>query len=735
MSTTGTGRTRPPPAYATVDIVAILTLLALALAGFTPTFAGLGWAGLAAAGVVLGMGWAVLVTTFRLGLDVVLATMLLPFLLTAGGIVLRTTGLFMGIPDAETVNRILSGTFLSWRVLVETAPPVDSTGSVMLIPFALGYFGACTATAFALRSRRSMLPALPLVLVLVAVLLLGFPQAWFVVLQGVVFGGVMLMWVAHRSMRIEAGRKAEPRLGVVPWGRWVAAAVIMAVVAVATLPFLDSIEPDRRYVLRETVEPYDSAYLTTPLSSFRRFRDQGPGVYDNLADKTLFRVRGAKAGTRVRIAVLDRYDGNQWYAANDTSPTDFSDRFLRISSRIDNTAKGEDQLYTFFVRNTWDLPWVPTIGAMQAFEFYDDYASDRLPDLRYNRATDTAALPGGLKPREDYVITSIPTPTRLTTRMKPWRVRDEELYSAASFLDIPARAWSLGAKTPMAAVFKVAERMRLRGRYSDGAYGWETRFKAGQDSVRLDEGFVNAPAMVGNDEQYAATMALLANRLGVPARVAVGTELGRNGVIKGKSIDAWVEIRVSNGSWRVLETRTFMGHRAPKRTDAKLPPVRLPPETQQPPAQQPQDQPQDQQDQQDQQQEKAEEPLPRWPLVLLVPALFAVIPGAKSVRRRRRRGSTPVASYVGGWDELLDTAIDLGVPVPERGTRPAQASALGVPRSLARTADVAVFTPAEPPHPGGFWDDIDSQRRRLRSHAPAWRTLLAPINPRSLFRR
>ena len=109
-------------------------------------------------------------------------------------------------------------------------------------------------------------------------------------------------------------------------------------------------------------------------------------------------MRGAGTGTRVRVAVLDRYDGNRWYADDDTSPDDFTDRFLRVLvPHRQPGVRGEEQLYTFFVRSTWDLPWVPTIGAMQAFEFYDDYASDRLPDLRYNRATDTALLPGGLR--------------------------------------------------------------------------------------------------------------------------------------------------------------------------------------------------------------------------------------------------------------------------------------------------------------------------------------------------
>lgn len=726
-------RTRPLPPYAGIDLLAILLLTAISISGFWPAFAGYRWLVVAAAGAAIGIGWALLVITVRLGLDIVLESMAAPYLLTAGGVALGAGGLFLGIPDGDVINRVLSGTLLSWRTLIETAPPLDSSGAVLLIPYALTYFLCCTATAMALRSRRAALPVLPLAVMVVLVLLLGFPKPFSTVLQGVAFGAVALLWIGHRSMRIEAGRTADATLGVVPFGRVVSALVVVGVVAAATLPFIDSIAPERRLVLREAVEPYDAAYIETPLSAFRRFRDQSPGVYDNLADTKIFRVRGAEAGTRVRIAVLDRYDGKRWYAANDTSPTDFSDRFLRISSRIDNEAEGEEGLYTFFVRARWDLPWVPTIGAMQAFEFYDDYAEDRLPDLRYNRATDTAVLPGGLDLREDYVIAAIPVTDKLTDRMEPWAQPDEELRDAAAFLDTPAEAWSLDAETPMEGVFKIADRLRERGRYSDGAFGWETKFEAGQDSVRLDEGFINAPAMVGNDEQYAATMALLANRLGVPARVAVGTVLGSNGVIKGEHLDAWVEIRVANGSWRVLPTNVFMSRRPPRRDDTKLAPVRLPPERQE---QKPQrERPEDLLDPPEPAEPQTDKALPLWPLYLLLPASVGLIPAAKRARRRRRQTAWLTAAWIGGWNELLDSARDLGVAVPPRSTRPAQAMALGVPTSMARDVDVAVFSPTHPPSAETFWTEVETWRESLKSSASPLRRAWALFNPASLLPR
>lgn len=728
-------RTRPLPPYAAVDVLAVVVLTAIALAGFADTFAGVRWMVVAAAGVVVGLAWTLLLTGLRLGRGVVIPLVPVPYLLTAGVVALGSSGLFLGVPDIETINDVAIGTVDSWRMLVETAPLVDSRGPVLLIPYALALVPSAVSAALALRSRRPALPLLPLVVALVLALVLGMTDPFSTLLQGVGFGAVALAWTAHRGLRVEAGLAADPSLGGVSGRRLLVGLAVLGLVAVASYAAVDLPAGERRAVLREAVTPYDSAYLETPLSAFRRFRDQGPGVYTNLADRKLFRVRGAAPGTRVRIAVLDRYDGTRWYAAEDTSPDDFTDRFLRVPSRLDNPGRGEEQLYTFFVRSTWDLPWVPTIGALQSFEFYDDYASDRLPDLRYNRATDTAVLPGGLHVEEDYVLTAIPTPDRLTVRMKPWRRPDTTLQEAAAFLDVPARAWSLGARTPMGEVFRIADRLRARGRYSNGAFGWETRFEPGQDEERLDEGFVNAPMMVGNDEQYAATMALLANRIGVPARVAVGTVLGRNGVIKGKHLDAWVEIRVANGSWRVLPTRAFMGRRPPRRSSAPLPEVRLPSGQRPGRPQQQEPQQRDEPEAQDAQDEVADEPLPRWPLLLLVPLALGVVPLLKALRRRRRRAASPPSlAYLGGWDELVDTAQDLGVPVPA-GTRGAQALALGVPTALARDADVATFSPGEPDTAEAFWTLVDEGRSGLRSSASPVRRVLAPLDPRSLLRR
>jgi hypothetical protein len=88
----------------------------------------------------------------------------------------------------------------------------------------------------------------------------------------------------------------------------------------------------------------------------------------------------------------------------------------------------------------------------------------------------------------------------------------------------------------------------------------------------------------------------------------------------------------------------------------------------------------------------------------------------------------------GGWEELVDTARDLGVTVPPT-SRPGQAAALAVTPVVAREADVATFSPDEGASARDFWAEVERARTRLRTGASLPRRLLAPFDPRSLLRR
>lgn len=721
-----------------VDLLAVVVLSVIALAGLEPSFAGTRWMVVGGFGLTLGVLWAAMLVSLRLGVDLVIESLPIPYVFTAGLLALGSSGLFLGVPDADTLGQVVTGTFTAWRDLAETAPPVDSAGSVLLIPYALAMYPSGTALAMALRSERPTLPAVPLLVALGVVLVLGTHTPLSALWHGLAFGAVALLWVGHRSNRVEAGGAADaPReASGVSLARIGASVVVVAIAAAVVLPLVGTPGERPRWLVREAVEPYDSTTVRTPLTDFRRFR-KGPET--SLADEVLFAVRGVRPGTRVRLAVLDDYDGTTWSASSDADRDDPMDRFLRVSSTIDNPGRGARRDVRFQMKRTWDLDWLPVVGKVRAFSFYDDTRHTLRDQVRYNRSTSTALLPGGIAKGRSYLLDTQVNQGQLRRDMEPWPEPDMALWEAAEFLALPTEVWSTGALTEMDAVFRVAKRLRQRGRYSDGASGWESKFAPGQSEERLGPGFVDATAQVGNDEQYAATMALMANRLGVPARVVVGAPVPRNRKVMGRQVHAWVEVRIADGSWRTLPTSTFMSKRPPKRTDKALPRIRRTRVPEQQPQQEPR-KPRKQQEpeKKDEPEKETEDPAATWWRWLgLCVLAVGLVPGAKAVRRRRRRGADAVSRrFAGAWDELLDTARDLGVPV-SYGTRPQQAAALGVPVSLARAADVATFS-AEPPSAesgADYWDAVAGTGASLRGRAPRWRRWLAPLNPASLLPR
>ena len=55
---------------------------------------------------------------------------------------------------------------------------------------------------------------------------------------------------------------------------------------------------------------------------------------------------------------------------------------------------------------------------------------------------------------------------------------------------------------------------------------------------------------MGDQEQYAAAVALIAARRYIPVRVVVGAVVPRDGMVQGSDVTAWVEIRAADGCWR-----------------------------------------------------------------------------------------------------------------------------------------------------------------------------------------
>ncbi len=354
--------------------------------------------------------------------------------------------------------------------------------------------------------------------------------------------------------------------------------------------------------------------------------------------------------------------------------------------------------------------------------------------MRYDVATQTAMVVGGLQGGDDYHFTARIPVTGLTRSMRPYG-DGSRLQPAGGYLDTYLRPWRTSGLTPMQQVLSLARYLRTNGRYSDGGKRLEQGYLPGQSPQRLGPGFFGAKSIVGDDEQYAAFMALAANRLGVPARVVVGAVPDGQGWVRGRNVLAWVEVRVADGSWRTLSTDRFMSHRAPARTGVRQTPQSYVHSTTRghgtrPPAQQGQ-----------------APPLPAAPApsgghawaalaALLLVLLIGLVPATKMVRRRvRSRRRPPSARFVAGWAELLDLERDLGREVPTGLARTEQARRLGLSLEVARGADLHVFARDEPSaaDASAFWAAVRTERRRVRHEAGLVRRVLCTWSPASLL--
>ena len=315
-----------------------------------------------------------------------------------------------------------------------------------------------------------------------------------------------------------------------------------------------------------------------------------------------------------------------------------------------------------------------------------------------------------------------------------------------------ADAHAAGASAPMARVLTLAAYLKDNGRYSDGG-GGQASITAGHSSGRLTT-FLQSAQIIGDGEQYAAAMALLANAVGVPARVSLDGTVEPDGSVYGRDVHADVELDLAQYGWVTLPASQFTGTRRPtlKPHIATPPPASakvVPPQAS------------DAQPVTASNQSSAVSHgssggpkhggfaipaivlaiLQDAGLPLLVLAMIAVgLTGAKALRRRRRRHGPPAAQVSGAWREVLDLGRDLGIAPAGDATRREQAAraerhGLAGVTTIATAADAAVFGPDDPDDAaaGRIWALVEESRHGATAGLARWRRAWIAVNPASLW--
>jgi hypothetical protein len=715
------------------DAVALATLCLLAMLGLGTTYTGHGYLVVAAVGLGLGTGAAWGLAALRQPVVTVAAAVLVLFFAAGPPLVLPDRS-----PLAPGTYRTLAlDAVQGWKQLLTTRPPIGGH-DLLVVPFVLGL--AAGAAGFTLARRAPRLTGAPVAvppLLLVAVILLGTREPAARLGDGVILAAGCLAWAAARNHH---GRPAVARA--------VAATAALGLAATAAVLASPALAGGARQVLRDhVVPPFDIGAYPSPLVGFRKFTKDAEQLYD----QTLFTVTGLPAGAAVRIAVLDDYDGLVWGAAG-TGDGGFQRVGPTFGAGTSSTVRVT--IGAAYASATDLDPWLPSAGVPGGISFDGVHARALAGTLRVNPATSSVIASARLAAGDSYTMrTTIDAPA----------MPDDAQPGARPALTDPAQAlfsskvatWTRGAAEPAAQLRAVAAYLHDNGAYSDGGKG-EGQFLPGHGTGRL-AAFFTAARPVGDDEQYAAAYALVANYLGVPARVVLGARPGPGGVVRGADVHAWVEVDVAEHGWVPIPQTQFMPD-VTKKPDTTPPTESDSTNTAAVPPPNAAHQPVSSVDTSRTDLTQSHQPprKPCWvcrvmavtlpalmwggPPVLTLLAVAGTIAGTKAGRRRRRRrhGST-ADRFANGWRELVDAARDLGATVPHGHTRQEEAALLAAHGvvDLADAADQAVYGPDDPTgeHATEYWRQVDAARHRIVAGTGRRRRLRAALSLRSLLPR
>ncbi|NRD25700.1 transglutaminase domain-containing protein [Frigoribacterium sp. VKM Ac-2836] len=706
-----------------------------------------------AVGVVVALGAALL----RLSSVWVFVATVLAYLVLGVPLAVPSQALAGVLPTGRGLGTLVSATALGWKQLVTIALPVGSYEALLVPVFVLVLVGTVVGLSVALRSRRGELAVIVPVVVWIMAIVLGPAEAWWPRAMGVALLVTVVAWMVWWRLRrrrvaldaltarpsgASAGHRPVAVRAVVGTVLTLAVAGTAGTIAVGAAPPTGS-----RTVARTVVEqPFDPRDHVSPLSGFRAY-EQAPTV-----DQTLLTVSGLRDGQRLRVATLDTYDGVV-YSVGSGDVDSASGFFTRVPSDVDQSeVDGETTTVDVTVGAYRDL-WLPTVGRLESVAFDGASADARRDAFFYNDLTGTAAVLGGLRQGDAYRLDAV----------EPRQPGDDELdgltpgtATVPTPRDVPDELSSAleeavaGVQGPGARLQAALTALREDGYVSHGVTADEPVSRSGHGSDRIAQLFTD-PVMIGDAEQYATAAALMADRLGFPARVVMGfaPETGGGSVdVTGSSVTAWIEVDTVQYGWVAFDPNPV---ERPIPEDQVQDPTQIsrPESVVQPPPQDPQirnDQTPPQSEQDD------PETPPAWLAVVLLvvriagwsalvagvlAAPFVTVVALKARRRRRRRTATSPSDRIsGGWHEFEDAVVDHGIRTPPAATRSEVAAVVGGsrPAVLARVADRAVFSPNPPVESDAdrVWTAVAEMRRALAVGLTRRQRFAAAVSLRSL---
>ncbi len=743
-----------------VDGAFVVVLGAIGILGFRATYGGWAFLLIGTFALVLGVAISELVRRLEKPLLLEFAISIVAFFLLGGLVALRGSQTGSAFPTLATISALFSTGFRGWKELLTLKPPIGNAAGLLTIPYFIGLFGGMTGYGTARRTKSVVLPVLVPLAILALGILFGTDQSVALYVQGSVFAGLVLAWMSIRSHYLAVQLKNDlPKKNYLLLGAVVLGAGVLS-------PLLSPILPGnghQRVVLSSYVTPpINSNLLSSPLVAFRSYTKGAPR---SLSNTVLFKVAGLNTGSLLRIATMDTYNGLVWGfgtgAQSSSTVQGQGDQFYRYGSTIPTTVTGQQGEVTINIVKPIDS-WLPTIGQLSKISFLGPQSSLLASEFRYDATTGTAIdnsiLNGNVQYKESVVVPPTPTTQELNGAIAGSQPMDVVVPSA---IQAQAAKWVSNANGAWAKVLAIAGQLKSRGRYSNGTEDPPLALP-GESAGRLDSFISGNPLVgkyfVGDDEQFAATLALMANSVGVPARVVLGASVPKGGVIVGQDVHAWVEVELNGFGWVNVPPSLFLATQPPAHVLNKVQPLsqsqiviapptlsilapatsyRLP-QSAAPSSRLLQ---------------KTVKPGFKIPVYVIyigefaggpLLAIFAVmglIATLKYRRRKMRRTSGSLGKRLAGaWWELLDMAHDLGYSFPKGMTRLEQANALLASNvdvvNFANGIDSGIFGIEEPSNEevNNYWSELSNAVKGLSGSVGRRKRILAKFRIGTLLR-
>jgi transglutaminase-like putative cysteine protease len=714
---------------------------------------------------VLGSALAIFGAMFRWSTLIVLVAMIAVYFAVGVPLAIPDSAIFGLLPSTDGLLALLSGTALGWKELLTITLPVGSY-QALLVPALILVLGTVTAAlSAALRSRRGDLAVLGPIVLFVAATAFGPDTADWPVQLSLGLLAAILLWLVWR--RFYRGRAAIRSLETTPtdasgtpidatrdrgsgFRSFISAGIILVVAGTTAVGAAIALPPSApRQVIRSSiVQPFDPRDYPSPLSGFRSY-EKSPTAAD-----TMLTVSGLPKGGRIRIATLDDYDGVVYSVGTD-QPGSVSGSFTRVPYTFDQSKVRGTQLSLSVTVGDYSGVWLPTVGQFESVSFAGPDAATLRDSFYYNDNSGTGAVVHPIVSGDRYTLKAVvpfqPTAKQQQT-LTPGTAELPRIGVVPDELSTVLDGYVAEANTPGQRLAAMIAALKKNGYISHGVSADEPLSRSGHAADRITQ-LLSDQRMIGDQEQYAVTAAIMARQLGFPARVVFGfapdsTGTSSSTIVRGSDISAWIEVDTASYGWVTIDptppVRAIPAEQPQQPTQIARPQSPVQPPVQDPQVRDTQVPPDTTQDAQANPNELllillAVLRIAGWVLLGIAVALapFLAIVAAK-LRRRflRRRARLPSERISGGWREFEDSVIDHGYTPPRSPTRIEVAEAVGGMRSLvlATVADRAVFAPHQPNEADAdqVWRSVHELRESLGVGLTRWQRIRALISLRSL---